>query len=305
MSTSLEQWFGTDNPLCEHDGDYYRRGRIGRIWAPNYPGVDTLVIVCCHAIFKIDPARPGPAGYSDPDSFDETNWHLSPFQKSNPETGKPGEHETFLAHIAAGLDALAAGSLENKSLLVFSGGPTKPSLTQVSEARSYYHAAYDYEARMPQPRNNRAELLLSEGSLLMEERATDSFQNLLFSILLFRRTTGRLPADVRVITHAFKSRRFLYLHAPAINWPANRIRVHGIDPPMSAPDYEATLAGELKYGYNAWKHDPFGAGEELSRKRIQRGWKDEYIEELGNGQCEFAKTLLRRMVPSTDHVRQQ
>jgi len=42
----------------------------------------------------------------------------------------------------------------------------------------------------------------------VEEDATDSYQNLLFSIVKFKHITGRYPAKIVVVTHAFKQERF-------------------------------------------------------------------------------------------------
>lgn len=106
----------------------------------------------------------------------------------------------------------------------------------------------------------------------MEEEATDSFQNLLFSILRFRNVTGRYPKQIRVITHAFKAKRFLELHAPTIKWPKSRIQIQGIDPIMTQDALTSTLLGEEKSGYAAWKEDPMGTGALLGGKRQLRGW---------------------------------
>ncbi|KAF2276899.1 uncharacterized protein EI97DRAFT_324785 [Westerdykella ornata] len=260
----------------------------------NYPGIDTLIIVCCHAIFHPDPNQPS---FPLCSPFDEKHWHLAPFQMSNPVTGKPGEHETFLAHITAGLDAPTTGSCAAKSLLVFSGGATKPSLTSLTEARSYYNAALALALSRGSNGGGHAKSLFDKGWILLEEYATDSFQNLLFSILRFRQATGAYPKQIRVITHAFKARRFLDLHAPAIAWPADRIRVQGIDPVMSRKEYEETCAGERRFGFEPWKQDPLGLGELLGGKRIQRGWRHSAVQELGANLEESVRQLLEgRMV---------
>jgi hypothetical protein len=112
----------------------------------------------------------------------------------------------------------------------------------------------------------------SKGYILLEEQATDSFQNLLFSILLFRKATGKYPEQIRIITHAFKAKRFLELHAPAIRWPKDRVQVQGIDPVMGSAELESTLRGEEQNGYTAWKDDPMGTGDLLDGKRKLRGW---------------------------------
>lgn len=108
---------------------------------PSYPSADNLIIVCCHAIFLPNadaPDLPLRSPYYEP------NWLLAPFQKSDAAAGKPGEHETFLSHIKAGIDALTLGTDAEhppSSILVFSGGATKRVESLKTEARSYYHAA--------------------------------------------------------------------------------------------------------------------------------------------------------------------
>ena len=243
----------------------------------SYDGIDTLVVVCCHAIFHPDASS---SNFPLKSPLDERNWHLAPFQKSNPATGKPGEHETFVAHVIAGL---TVASLAGNTLLVLSGGATKKPLTSKSESRSYLDAALAHELAEGHKGGGRAQNLFSSGRLLLEEHASDSFQNLLFSILLFRQTTGGYPKHVRIITHAFKTKRFLDLHAPAIKWPSNRVQVQGIDPVMSILELEETVKGEEEYGYAPWVQDSLGTGEKLSLKRQQRGWDESAAKELGEG----------------------
>jgi len=255
----------------------------------NYTGIQDLVIVCCHAIFHPDVSSPSFPLYGP---HVESNWHLAPFQKSQPETGKLGEHETFLLHISAGIDALVTGPYADTSLLVFSGGVTKRSLTPLSEARSYYHAALALALSQRSYNGGCSRQLYDKGRILLEEDATDSFQNLLFSILLFRRTTGVYPKRILVITHAFKSKRVLNLHANALRWPQERIRVHGIDPIMSAAEREETVEGEARFGYAPWLDDALGTGEMLAKKRELRGWDQGKIEELGRGLEDSVQKLL-------------
>jgi hypothetical protein len=282
-----------DNPDFEHPGQLESSG-------PKYnKNIENLVIVCCHAIFHPDVEAPD---FPTNNPHDESNWHLAPFQKSDPATGKPGEHETFLAHIQASLDIMTTGSNatwkedvpwnQDSTILVFSGGATKQSLTPMSEARSYYHAALAQELGQGYIGGGRAQQLYSKGRILLEECATDSLQNLLFSILLFRQTIGRYPKNIRVITHAFKSRRFLELHGPAIHWPKDRIQVQGIDPVMSGAEIESTLEGEVKFGYAPWTPDPLGLEEVLSAKRKQRGWHKERAKNLTEGLEKSVKELL-------------
>lgn len=282
-----------ENPDFEHPDQLESSG-------PKYnKNIEELVIVCCHAIFHPDVEAPD---FPTHNPHDEGNWHLAPFQKSDPATGKPGEHETFLAHVQASLDIMTTGPNatwkedvpwnQDSTILIFSGGATKQNLTPLSEACSYYHAALAQELSQGHIGGGRAHQMYSKGRILLEEHATDSLQNLLFSILLFRRTIGRYPKNIRVITHAFKSKRFLELHAPAIHWPKDRIQVQGLDPVMSSAEIESTLQGEEKFGYTPWKQDPLGTGEVLSGKRKQRGWKDEQATKLTDGLEESVKKLL-------------
>lgn len=265
----------------------------------NYSGFEDLIIVCCHAIFLPD-AEAHDFPLHSP--HEESNWLLAPFQKSNPETGKPGEQSTFVAHAQAGLSVLTVrpdnADLE-KNLLIFSGGATKRATTPKSEARSYYHAALAEELLEGHYGGGRTHKLYSRGRILLEEDATDSLQNLLFSILLFRKIVGIYPKHIRLVTHAFKTKRFLELHAPAIRWPQNRIQVQGIDPVMSSTELDSTLDGEEEFGYAPWDDDPLGTGKRLSSKRKQRGWEDSRLEELSEGLEESVKELLRGNVPES------
>lgn len=79
--------------------------------------IDTLIIVCCHAIWLGGPSN----------GELESEWLIESFQT--------GEAPTFIKHIETGIQLLSAN--EN-AILVFSGGPTKQSQTQLSEAQSYH-----------------------------------------------------------------------------------------------------------------------------------------------------------------------
>ncbi|KAJ4371231.1 hypothetical protein N0V83_004448 [Neocucurbitaria cava] len=264
----------------------------------SYDGIEHLIVVCCHAIFLPDAES---ASFPLHSPHHEPHWLLAPFQKSDINTGKPGEHETFLAHVKAGLDALTIGTDPEhppSSLLILSGGTTQLSHTPLSEARSYYHAALAEELADGHLHGDRAHRMFSKGYVLLEEQATDSFQNLLFSIILFRKTTGRYPKDIRIITHAFKAKRFLELHAQTIRWPKDRVQVQGIDPVMSSIELDNTLRGEEQNGYARWKDDSLGTGNLLSEKRRRRGWDDSVAEQLADGLELSVRELLQGSVPS-------
>lgn len=118
------------------------------------------------------------------DGFDagEDQWILQDFQRSNAETGKPGEHETFIAHILTG--ALMVEQ-RPRALLVFSGGMTAHST--FTEAEGYEKVFHRLGSRWES--FNRYEL---------ENWATDSYQNLLFSILRFRQVS-KISMDVHIL----------------------------------------------------------------------------------------------------------
>lgn len=231
-----------------------------------------LVLVCCHATFRSD------------NPVDESSWILQHFQASDTATGKVGEHHTFMQHIAAGTSILAK---DPGALLLFSGGKTQTQVN-TTEAESYQ--------RVSSVMDNWHSDALDDSSLAarcgVETHATDSFQNLLFSILRFKHLTGTYPAQVTVITHAFKELRFLELHGPAIRYPAARLRVSGINPPMTLEELRDVQDGERKRGYDPFVKDPYGAGELLANKRIARGWNAGAIEKMASGLENEVKRLL-------------
>jgi hypothetical protein len=147
-----------------------------------------LVIVCCHAIC-IHPGNP----------YEESSWLLKPFQRSNPPTGKPGEHETFLLHIQAGVNALR----RENTVLIFSGARTEQNAPS-SEA-----ASYQYVLMQCFRESGFVRQAMADGRILCEEAATDSYQNLLFSLIKYYEVKEEWPHMVTVITHAFKENRFL------------------------------------------------------------------------------------------------
>lgn len=216
-----------------------------------------LILVCCHATFQ----------GGDPD--EETSWILQGFQQSNAKTGKVGEHHTFKQHIAAGASVLAQ---DPASLLVFSGGKTQTQI-DLSEAESYLRVGLVKKLWRDE---------LSD-RCVVESQATDSYQNLLFSIIQFRRLTGLYPAKITVITHAFKERRFLELHGPAVKYPAGALRVLGINPPTNFAELQDVQQGEMARGYAVFSKDLYGVRDPLHSKRIARGWCPEMAKTMRDG----------------------
>ncbi|KAK0942917.1 hypothetical protein LTR29_005489 [Friedmanniomyces endolithicus] len=179
--------------------------------------------------------------------------------RSDTPARKPSETGTFLTHISTGAFIRMS---ELNAMLMLSGGRTLTSHT--SEAGGYNRIlhALTQNKLVPSPAFPSVE----------EEHATDSYQNLLFSILRFRDLVGRYPEDVIVVTHAFKERRFLELHAPAIKWPPGRIRVQGVNPPFTLEDLQQTQRMEHKRAYEPFVRDPYGVRSPLADKRKARNW---------------------------------
>ena len=158
--------------------------------------------------------------FSNP--YEESSWLLKPFQRSNPSTGKPGEHETFLLHIQAGVNALR----REGTILVFSGAKTERDAPS-SEAASYLNILMQC---FGEP--DFVQQAMADGRILCEDAATDSYQNLLFSLVKYYEVEEAWPHMITVITHAFKENRFLVRvrqpHLPDLNANEDRIatRLH-------------------------------------------------------------------------------
>ena len=82
-----------------------------------------LIMVAGHAVYTA-------ASRSAEDIRSEDSWYLEPFQH--------GQLSTMIGHIKRGVELAAA---DNASLVIFSGGETRPSAGPRSEARSYWEAA--------------------------------------------------------------------------------------------------------------------------------------------------------------------
>jgi hypothetical protein len=131
---------------------------------------------------------------------------------------------------------------------------------------------------------------LMEKTTLVEEYSTDSFQNLLFSLILYYRYVTEIlswmPEGRRgfrggylkklvIVSHEFKRRRFMELHIPALRFPRGSVEFIGIDPPWEGTMREDMVRGEKERGYLAWQTDLYGVGEVLDSKRRERGWDEE------------------------------
>jgi hypothetical protein len=111
------------------------------------------------------------------------------------------------------------------SLLIFSGGITRPDHPVQSEGQSYLNLALQ--------RN----LLGTPVRAFTEDYALDSFQNLLFSIARYHElalasgvsSQKAWPEKITVVGFEMKKRRFTELHRQAIRWPQSRFEYVGVD----------------------------------------------------------------------------
>ncbi|KIW74813.1 hypothetical protein Z517_11583 [Fonsecaea pedrosoi CBS 271.37] len=251
-----------------------------------------LIVVCCHAIYL----GPGP----DSASEDESNWLIEPFQS--------GETGTYIKHVEAGVKELAK-DWEN-AILVFSGAATKPDKTPITEGDGYLNVAIEHGLFGLD--NNSTTIPTLRQRIFVDRYATDSYQNILCSLVQFplfvrqllseqqqqqhgqAATKAPFPTKLTIVSHAFKRARFLDLHLPALGFPpasASTVFI-GINPPFTATKLAEIEEGDRLRGYGAWEKDLYGAGEGLSQKREKRGWDGErfwteVLERLGDeeGTC--------------------
>ncbi|CAD0090516.1 unnamed protein product, partial [Aureobasidium mustum] len=211
--------------------------------------------------------------------YEESSWLLKPFQRSNASTGKPGEHETFLLHIQAGVNALR----REETILVFSGAKTERDAPS-SEADSYrnilVHCFGDSDV---------VQQAMTDGRILCEDAATDSYQNLLFSLIRYYEVKGKWP---RMITEC---------HADAICWPSEKIRVQGLNPPFPLSELQEVQRLE-KETLDLFKADPHGTHVPLSSKRSARQWSAD-VDQLGKISDTSVKHLLQRLLDCRERTR--
>lgn len=220
----------------------FEKSRLDRVKLPStefekvsktWPGLDTLIIVPGHAIQWC--SEQGRA------VTDEDCWYLMNYQR--------GQVQAFIEHIKLGAKLAAE---DKGSLLVFSGGQTRPGMGPRSEGQSYFAVA------------EKMGLLSAEGLYdrsISEEFARDSLENLVFSMCRFRQVTGQMPQKVKVVGFPFKERRFVDLHRKAAMVLEGRFTY------ISVPE---SLHGIVDDAYEDFSRDLYGCGEKLSKKRMAR-----------------------------------
>ncbi|KAL4451325.1 hypothetical protein ABPG77_009397 [Micractinium sp. CCAP 211/92] len=201
------------------------------------PHLRNLVLVACHSVYT---------GLDFTNSEEKSSWFLLDYQKV------PGQTHSFVEHIQLGVREAAA---DPDSLLLFSGGKTRKDAGPRAEGEGYWLVA---EAAKwygnPQVRDR----------AFTEDKARDSFENLLFGLCRFYELTGRYPEFIVVVGYDFKQRRFLDLHRAALRLPVEAFRYEGTPALNSAAvqGEEATAA--------AFEADPYGCHGQLAAKRAQR-----------------------------------
>lgn len=93
----------------------------------------------------------------------------------------------------------------------------------------------------------------------------DSYQNILFSIIQFWRSTSRWPNSLTIVSHAFKRRRLVEAHCSAIAFPLEKVQFIGINPP-GIPE----VVDQEEEAVSGWLKDPQGQSDSLKTKRARR-----------------------------------
>ena len=107
---------------------------------------------------------------------------------------------------------------------------------------------------------------------MAETYATDSYQNLLFSLIMYHTRTGHWPKHITVVSHEFKRARFMGLHRMALQWPERDFTFIGLNPPEDITPVEGLIASETA-NRRLWLGDLYGVKDPLAQKRRKRGWQ--------------------------------
>ena len=149
----------------------------------------------------------------------------------------------------------------------------------MSEAQSYaYLAAHNgYWGLVAPP--------VMDSDVMLEERALDSYHNVLLGLTAYHARFGAWPAALTLLGHAFKRPR-LEAHCVAVGYPLSRVTFVGVDPPGLEGNVVA-LEGAAR-AVEDWTRDPHGRGEALAGKRrvrnpwgVWQGVFDEEVEDKG------------------------
>ncbi|EGR45060.1 uncharacterized protein TRIREDRAFT_69064 [Trichoderma reesei QM6a] len=210
------------------------------------PSPNHLIIVCCHGVWTGGPSN----------GFSEDEWLIADFQR--------GETATFIEHIKAGLRCLAEDY--DNAMLAFSG------YANIASSNNFFNI-------IPSTKN-------PSSKVLIEDRALDSYHNVLFSLTLFYTRFHTWPAHLTVVSHAFKEPRLVNGHCTAIGFPLERTAFVGIDPPGMTNEENVDGMKGVGQAVDDWTRDPHGRGEVLAGKRRRRNpwgvWQGIFKEKGGD-----------------------
>ena len=221
-----------------------------------------LIIVAGHSVLI--------SGNVKDSAREDSVWWLYDYQRHK------GLPQAIASHIQAGIKLALQ---DEKSLLVFSGGETRSRTGPETEGSSYFRVAdalqlWDgrdiYKEGENISTNNGSSTVRARTTT--EEYATDSFENLMFSICRFREVTGKYPTEISVVSFSFKQQRFETLHSSALQWPSNRFHYIGVDPSSSTGfNLQESSEGERKNSVLPFQTDPYGCHSDvLQQKRRDR-----------------------------------
>jgi hypothetical protein len=178
------------------------------------------------------------------------------------------EVNMYIDHIRQGLIHLSNDPL---SFLVFSGGLTRrkklfdeKNISPITEAKSYYNIAEQF---------NWFNCAIDKSKVGIEEYALDSYENLMYSLILFRNNFNVFPKNVCIYGLKFKEKRYTF-HADSIRKdyliePNFRFYYYGINNP---PDYildSGSRLGEMDT-FDLFRKDPHGGNPPLKTKKEER-----------------------------------
>jgi hypothetical protein len=204
----------------------------------NFKSLSELIIVPGHGICR--------KNFTSPDlAYSDSSW-IGIY---------PGEAQFLIEHCQRGVQ-LTSEKID--SLLVFSGGQTRKEAGRRSEAESYFEIASNH--------NWWNKPSVADYAVL-EEYARDSFENLLFSLIVFKQHTLKWPDKVTVVGWIFKEKRY-NLHCQALKWPSSKFVYRGVNNPIDK-ELQKALTGEQKK-IDSIKKDVFLRGRRWISQREAR-----------------------------------
>lgn len=164
--------------------------------------------------------------------------------------------------------------------------PSPPHLVSPSSTRPSTHPSTDSSS-------SSSSTIPIHPRIHVEERALDSYQNILFSIIHFWRSCSpahtHWPGRLTVVSHVFKRRRLVEAHCAAIGFPLDRVRFLGTNPP-GVPE----VLGAEERAVEEWMADPQGQSDGLRGKRWKRNpWAVTQTLFLGEAEREKSEVETR------------